>query len=64
MFNRISPNHLTTRLDADFYKPDFILNEAYLKKLGQQYYPSLLTLKTLVMEFYLHQMNIVMMEFH
>ncbi|MGX5871374.1 restriction endonuclease subunit S [Enterobacter cloacae] len=46
MFNRISPNHLTTRLDADFYKPDFILNEAYLKKTGATILSKLIDVKS------------------
>lgn len=46
MFNRVSPNHLTARLDADFYKPEFVSNEAFLKKNGANRLAKLIDIKT------------------
>lgn len=34
MYNIISPSLLTPRLDADFYKSEFIVNESHLHKFG------------------------------
>ncbi|WP_198535196.1 hypothetical protein [Salinivibrio sp. ML198] len=34
MFSRVQPSLLTPRLDADFYKVEFISNEAHLKEFG------------------------------
>lgn len=34
MFSRVQPSLLTPRLDADFYKIEFIENEAHLKEFG------------------------------
>lgn len=45
MYNRVLPSLLTPRLDADFYKTEFISNEAYLRKFGVKRLAQLIDVK-------------------
>lgn len=45
MFSRVQPSLLTPRLDADFYKIEFIENEAHLKEFGVKRLAKLIDVK-------------------
>ncbi|MGV5001978.1 hypothetical protein ACN2AK_13435 [Shewanella xiamenensis] len=45
MFSRVQPSLLTPRLDADFYKIEFIENEAHLKEFGVKRLAKLIDIK-------------------
>lgn len=45
MFNRVSPTQLEPRLDADFYKKEFIENNLKLKKAGSLFLSELISTK-------------------
>lgn len=45
MFSRVQPSLLTSRLDADFYKIEFISNEAHLKWFGVKKLAQLIDVK-------------------